>query len=54
MFNESQNDWESSQTHSNFKLESISQVKTLKIDTLMSNYNFNNYQTIIKYVCLKS
>ena len=47
-FNESENDWESSQTHNNFKIESIINVKTLKIDTLMKNYDFNKYQTIIK------
>ena len=33
-FNESENDWESSQSHSDFNLSSISKVNTLTIDTL--------------------
>ena len=47
-FNESQNDWESSQTHNNFKMFSVSKVKTVKIDTIMENYNVNNFKAIIK------
>jgi len=47
-FNESENDWESSQTHSDFKLASTTSVESLKIDTLMNKYNLNNYQIIIK------
>ena len=48
LFNESENDWESSQTHSEFKLETTISVDSLKIDTLMNKYNLYNYQTIIK------
>ena len=47
-FNESENDWESSQTHSEFKLESTINVESLNIDTLMKKYNLYNYQTIVK------
>ena len=47
-FNESENDWESSQTHSEFKLKSTINVESLNIDTLMKKYNLYNYQTIIK------
>jgi FkbM family methyltransferase len=48
VFNESTNDWESSQAHSDFKKILASKVETLKIDTLTRDYNFDNYQTIIK------
>ncbi len=47
-FNESENDWESSEIHSEFNLSSISSVKTVKLDTLVSKINLNDYQTIIK------
>jgi len=47
-FNESENDWESSETHSDFKLNSTSSVKTIKLDTLVNKINLNDYQTIIK------
>ena len=47
-FNESENDWESSQTHNNFKLAKTSTVVSLKIDTLIKEFNLNNYQLIIK------
>ena len=47
-FNESENDWESSQTHSEFKIKSTINVESLKIDTLMKKYNLYNFQTIIK------
>ena len=47
-FNESENDWESSETHSDFKLSSTSSVKTIKLDTLVNKINLNDYQTIIK------
>ncbi len=47
-FNESENDWESSETHSDFKLSSILRVKTIKLDTLVNKINLNDYQTIIK------
>ena len=48
LFNESHNDWESSQTHSDFKLTSTSNIETLKIDSLINDYNLFNYQAIIK------
>ena len=48
LFNESENDWESSQTHSNFKLTKTSEVTSLKIDSIMREYNINDYQLIIK------
>ena len=47
-FNESLNDWESSQTHNDFKNYSVIKVKTLKIDTLIKNYDFKNFTPIIK------
>jgi FkbM family methyltransferase len=47
-FNESINDWESSQTHSNFKTEKISNIYSTKIDCLPNIFNFNNFKTIIK------
>jgi FkbM family methyltransferase len=48
LFNESVNDWESSQTHKNFKLSSTTTVKTVKIDTILKSYNYLNLKTIIK------
>ena len=48
LFNESENDWESSQAHKNFKLLSISEVKSVKIDSLLSSLDYLNYQIIIK------
>ena len=48
LFNESENDWESSQTHSNFKLTKTSKVTSLKIDSLVKEYDLNNYKLIIK------
>ena len=47
-FNESENDWESSEIHSDFNLSSISSVKTIKLDTLVSKINLSDYQIIIK------
>jgi FkbM family methyltransferase len=47
-FNESENDWESSQTHSNFKIKKIDNIKSITIDSLTSSYNLNDYRTIIK------
>ena len=48
LFNESENDWESSQTHKNFKLSSTSGVKTIKIDTLLNSVDYLGYEVIIK------
>ena len=47
-FNESENDWESSQSHSDFNLSSISKVNTLTIDTLVKKIKVKNYNIIIK------
>ena len=47
-FNESENDWESSESHKEFNLSTISNVKTLKLDTLIKEFDFENYSTIIK------
>ena len=47
-FNESENDWESSETHSDFKISSILSIKTIKLDTLVNKINLKDYQTIIK------
>jgi FkbM family methyltransferase len=47
-FNESENDWESSQVHNNFKTRKISNIKSTKIDNLPNIFNFKNYNTIIK------
>jgi FkbM family methyltransferase len=48
-FNESENDWESSQSHSDFKINTISNIKSVKIDTLVKTHdNLNDYKTIIK------
>ena len=48
LFNESENDWESSQTHKNFKISSISEIKSMKIDTLLKPVNCKDYDVIIK------
>ena len=48
LFNESKNDWESSQTHNEFHSYSVSKVYTLKIDTLTKSINFKDFLTIIK------
>ena len=47
-FNESENDWESSESHSDFNLSLVSSIKTLMLDTLVNKVNFDNYNTIIK------
>ena len=47
-FNESENDWESSDSHRDFNVSSVSNVKTMKLDTLVKKINFNGYTTIIK------
>ena len=48
LFNESENDWESSQTHKNFQLSSISKIKSIKIDSLLNSDNYLDYKIIIK------
>ena len=47
-FYESVNDWESSQTHNNFKLNSETLVKSIKIDTLIRDKQLDDYIVIIK------
>ena len=48
IFYESKNDWESSQTHSNFEINSKSEIKSIKIDSLLKKYTLENYSLIIK------
>jgi len=47
-FYESVNDWESSQTHNNFKFNSKTEVKSIKIDNLIQDYHLDDYTVIIK------
>ena len=47
-FHESENDWESSQSHSDFNLSSTYNVNTLTIDTLVKKIKFENFKIIIK------
>jgi len=47
-FNESENDWESSLSHDQFKLKTVNKVKTTKIDTLIQPYTLDDYQLFIK------
>ena len=47
-FNESENDWESSQVHSDFRLNTVSEVESIKIDTIVDEYNLSNYIAVIK------
>ncbi len=48
VFNESENDWESSLTHKNFRLKETESIKTCKIDTLVESYNCEEFSLIIK------
>ena len=47
-FFESVNDWESSQSHSNFIFNSEHIVKSVKIDSLIKDYFLDSYTVIIK------
>jgi len=47
-FIESQNDWESSISHENFKLKYKSKILTKKIDTILLDKKLNNKSLIIK------
>ena len=47
-FNDSENDWESSQTHDNFEIKLKSKIKTTSIDYLLKSYNLKEYSVIIK------
>ena len=48
LFNESVNDWESSQTHTNFNFTSALKVKSIKIDNLLHDYFLDDYAVVIK------
>ena len=48
LFYESKNDWESSQTHNNFRLSSEFKVKSITIDHLLKEYFLDDYVVIIK------
>ncbi len=47
-FNESINDWESSVDHQDFTLKNISNIKTVKIDTLLKSFDLKKYILFIK------
>ena len=47
-FHESVNDWESSQTHRNFKTSSELMVYSITIDSLLRDYFLNDYNVILK------
>ena len=47
-FNESEKDWESSITHQNYNSNDSSIVKSIKIDTLVKDYDLEKYKIIIK------
>ena len=47
-FYESINDWESSQVHTNFKLSSKLNVKSIRIDSLLQDYFLKDFIVIIK------
>ena len=47
-FHESINDWESSQTHRNFKTSSELVVYSITIDSLLKDYSLDDYNVIIK------
>ena len=47
-FKESEKDWESSITHQNYKSYLSSIIKSVKIDTLVQDYNLEKYKIIIK------
>ena len=47
-FYESTNDWESSQTHRDFKTSSELMVDTITIDSLLKEYFLDDYNVIIK------
>ena len=48
LFHESINDWESSQTHRNFKTSSELTVYSITIDSLLKEYFLDDYNVIIK------
>ncbi len=47
-FNESENDWESSNVHKNFKSFTTTSVESVKIDTVLRSFDYSNYSCFIK------
>ena len=47
-FNESKKDWESSINHQNYNSNESSNVDSIKIDTIVQNYEVQKYEIIIK------
>ena len=48
IFNESQNDWESSLSHNKFEERGVTKIKTVTIDTSLSKCDLNDYFLFIK------
>ena len=48
IFNESDNDWESSLSHKNFKVNNYQKILSVKIDDVLEKYNLNDYFLLIK------
>jgi len=48
IFNESTNDWESSLSHTNFKVNNYQKILSVKIDDVLEKYNLSNYFFFIK------
>lgn len=48
VFNESKKDWESSIVHENFKSYKKFKIKTINLDSLVGNFNLEDYYPIIK------
>ena len=47
-FNESEKDWESSLSHNEFNSYETTMIKTIKIDSLIKNYDLSEFKIIIK------
>ena len=47
-FNESEKDWESSLSHNEFNLYTTNKIKTVKIYTIIQNYELDKFKAIIK------
>ena len=47
-FHVSENDWESSLAHKNYRTNKVEKIKTCKIDTLLGNYNLKDYILFFK------
>ena len=48
IFNESENDWESSLTHNDYAFGPVEKIKTCKIDTLLNKYSLQDYILFFK------